>query len=144
VFHRSITKSYYRGACGALLVYDVTRRQTFDHLTKWLEEAKKNGIPRLVIMLVGNKTDLGTLRLENSCESTFSHSCHDAAAARVITYEEGAEFARNHGLIFCETSAKTAENVEMAFHETANHIHDMIKAGDINLHDEVPVTEMKL
>lgn len=56
---RSITKSYYRGACGALLVYDVTRRQTFDHLTKWLEEAKKNGIPRLVIMLVGNKSDLG-------------------------------------------------------------------------------------
>lgn len=60
-----------------------------------------------------------------------------AVDKRVVSYDEGAEFARNHGLIFCETSAKTAENVEMAFHETANHIHDMIKAGDINLSDEV-------
>jgi Ras-related protein Rab-2A len=96
---RSITKSYYRGACGALLVYDVTRRQSFNHLAKWLEEAKKHGIPRLVIMLVGNKTDLG--------------------GQRAVSYEEGAEFARSHGLIFCETSAKTAENVDLAFHETA-------------------------
>ena len=114
---RSITKSYYRGACGALLVYDVTRRSTFTHLTRWLEEAKKHAIPRLVIMLIGNKTDL-------------EHN-------RAVSHEEGAEFARQNGLVFCETSAKTAENVEAAFFETAQHILDMIKAGDIDLKDEV-------
>eukprot|EP01033_Poteriospumella_lacustris_P007674 gene7674-gene8408 len=55
---RSITRSYYRGACSALLMYDITRRETFTHLSRWLDEAKQNSNPELVIMLVGNKKDL--------------------------------------------------------------------------------------
>ncbi len=55
---RSITRSYYRGAAGALLVYDITRRETFNHLTRWLEEARQNGNPDMVIMLIGNKADM--------------------------------------------------------------------------------------
>ena len=60
---RSITRSYYRGAAGALLVYDITRRETFNHLTRWLEEARQNANQSMVIMLIGNKvrarTDTG-------------------------------------------------------------------------------------
>ena len=52
---RSITRSYYRGAAGALLVYDVTRRETFQHLGTWLEDARAHSNPNMVIMLVGNK-----------------------------------------------------------------------------------------
>ena len=55
---RSITRSYYRGAAGALLVYDITRRETFNHLTRWLEEARQNASTNMVIMLIGNKSDL--------------------------------------------------------------------------------------
>lgn len=55
---RSITRSYYRGAAGALLVYDITRRETFNHLSRWLEEARQNGNPDMVIMLIGNKADM--------------------------------------------------------------------------------------
>ena len=55
---RSITRSYYRGAAGALLVYDVTRRDTFEHLASWLEDAKQHANPNMTIMLVGNKADL--------------------------------------------------------------------------------------
>jgi len=55
---RSITRSYYRTAIGALLVYDLTRRQTFDHIKLWLEEAQLHGNPHLQILLVGNKSDL--------------------------------------------------------------------------------------
>merc|ERR1712063_239660 len=55
---RSITRSYYRGACGALLVYDISRRDTFNHLTKWLEEARANANANMAIMLIGNKCDL--------------------------------------------------------------------------------------
>lgn len=80
-------------------------------------QAHKHSIPRLVIMLVGNKSDL-------------IHS-------REVTFEEGAAFAESHGLIFLETSAKTAANVEAAFIETAQHVHDMIRAGDIDIKDEV-------
>ena len=54
---KSITRSYYRGAAGALLVYDITRRDTFTHLTRWLEEVRQNGNPDTTIMLIGNKSD---------------------------------------------------------------------------------------
>merc|ERR1712241_600350 len=55
---RSITRSYYRGAAGALLVYDITRRETFQHLSRWLEEARQHSNSNMVIMLIGNKSDL--------------------------------------------------------------------------------------
>ena len=52
---RSITRCYYRGAAGALLVYDITRRDTFNHLTTWLEDARQHSNSNMVIMLIGNK-----------------------------------------------------------------------------------------
>jgi Ras-related protein Rab-2A len=74
------------------LVYDITRRDSFLHLTRWLEEAKQNGNPSMTIMLIGNKSDL-------------EHR-------RAVSTKEGEEFALKNGLIFLETSAKTAANVE--------------------------------
>ena len=52
---RSITRSYYRGAAGALLVYDITRRDTFNHLTSWLDDARTHSNSNMTIMLIGNK-----------------------------------------------------------------------------------------
>jgi len=54
---RSITRSYYRGAAGALLVYDITRRDTFEHLTSWLEDARQHANHNMTVTLVGNKSD---------------------------------------------------------------------------------------
>ena len=104
---RSITRSFYRGAAGALLVYDITRRDTFHHLTRWLEDTRSSGNSNLVIMLIGNKSDL-------------SHR-------RQVSYEEGAKFAKDNGLIFLETSAKTAANVDAAFLDTAKKIYQNIQ-----------------
>lgn len=59
---KSITRSYYRGAAGALLVYDITRKETFNHLTRWLEEVRQNGNPDITVMLIGNKADLDSRR----------------------------------------------------------------------------------
>jgi len=106
---RSITRSYYRGAAGALLVYDITRRETFNHLARWLEEARQNAHQNMVIMLIGNKSDL-------------EHR-------RQVSHEEGAKFAKENGLIFLETSAKTAANVEEAFIHTAQKIYEHIQNG---------------
>ena len=53
---RSIARSYYRGAAGALLVYDVTRRESFEHLASWLDEARQHSLPNMAIMIIGNKT----------------------------------------------------------------------------------------
>lgn len=84
---RAVTRSYYRGAAGALLVYDITRRITYNHLTSWLTDARNLTNPNTVIMLIGNKKDL--------------------EAQRDVTYEEAAQFAKENGLIFVESSAKT-------------------------------------
>eukprot|EP01108_Squamamoeba_japonica_P003494 TRINITY_DN2834_c0_g2_i3.p1 TRINITY_DN2834_c0_g2~~TRINITY_DN2834_c0_g2_i3.p1 ORF type:complete len:177 (-),score=55.27 TRINITY_DN2834_c0_g2_i3:72-602(-) len=106
---RSITRSYYRGAAGALLVYDITRRETFNHLQTWLEDARQHANPEMTIILIGNKVDL-------------EHR-------RAVSFEEGEKFAKEHGLMFLETSAKTAANVEEAFVQTARQIHEKIANG---------------
>lgn len=113
---RSITRSYYRNAAGALLVYDITRRETFLHLTRWLEEARQNANPDMVIMLIGNKSDL-------------EHR-------RQVSKEEGQRFAKEHNLIFLETSAKTAANVEQAFIDTAEKISKNIQQGIYDVTNE--------
>lgn len=60
---RSITRSYYRGAAGALLVYDITRRETFNHLTTWLEDARQHSNSNMVIMLIGNKRCVYSIKI---------------------------------------------------------------------------------
>lgn len=96
---RSIVRSYYRGAAGALLVYDITRRDSFDHVSQWLTEARNNADPDLIITLVGNKCD--------------------KASERQVAFEEGHAFAQRYGLYFLETSAVTGHMVDQAFHVTA-------------------------
>jgi len=113
---RSITRSYYRGAAGALLVYDITRRDTFKHLSRWLEEARQHSQSNMVIMLIGNKNDL-------------EHR-------RAVSTEEGKAFADANGLVFMETSAKTAFNVEQSFISTAEKIHENILSGVIDVSNE--------
>lgn len=113
---RSITRSYYRGAAGALLVYDITRRETFNHLASWLEDARQHANPSMTIMLIGNKSDL-------------SHR-------RAVSTEEGQQFAKEHGLIFLETSARTAYNVEEAFINTAREIYQKIQDGALDVSNE--------
>jgi small GTP-binding protein len=103
---RSITRSYYRGAAGALLVYDITRRDSFTHVQTWLEEARQHGNENMVVMLVGNKCDMDS--------------------KRVVPTEEGMRFARENDCLFIETSAKTAQNVDEAFENTARTIYQNI------------------
>merc|ERR1711998_542314 len=99
-----------------LPVYDITRRDTFNHLTRWLEEAKQNSNPNMVIMLIGNKSDL-------------DHR-------RAVSTKEGEQFAEENGLIFLETSAKTAANVEQAFVKTAEKIYENILSGVYDVTNE--------
>ncbi|XP_058747043.1 ras-related protein RABB1c-like [Vicia villosa] len=113
---RSITRSYYRGAAGALLVYDITRRETFDHLANWLEDVKQHANSNMVFMLIGNKADL--------------------TKKRAVSTEEGGKFAKENGMIFMEVSAKSAENVEDAFIKTAGTICKKFEDGEIGVLNE--------
>jgi len=109
---RSIARSYYRGAAGALLVYDVTRRDSFEHLSTWLRDAREYSSPELVVIVVGNKCDL--------------------EAERQVPTEEGQKFADENGLVFMETSAMSAKNVERAFVSVANDVIKKINDGVID------------
>lgn len=113
---RSITKSYYRGSICALLVYDITRRSTFENLSRWLEDLREVAYNKMVVLLVGNKADL--------------------AGSREVSTEEGTEFAKKHNLIFYETSAKTGLNIEQAFVTSAVVINENIKSGEYDLRTE--------
>ena len=114
---KSITTQFYRGATGALLVYDITRRDTFTHIENWLAEVKEHGNPDMVIMLIGNKADLGETK-------------------RRVSTEEGERLAKQHDIFFIETSAKTAYNVEEAFLQTSCTIFKNLTSGSYDISNE--------
>ncbi|KAL3417663.1 GTP-binding protein rab2 [Phlyctema vagabunda] len=118
--YKSVTRSYFRGASGALLVFDISRRPTFDHVTDWLNDLRQIAEPDIVVVLVGNKSDLA-LGDENK---------------REVTKEEAEEWATRNGVMeYVETSAKSGEGVEMAFGRVAERIFMNIEAGKYNLND---------
>ncbi|GFP89648.1 RAS-related protein raba4d [Phtheirospermum japonicum] len=104
--YRAVTSAYYRGAVGAMLVYDMTKRQSFDHMARWLEELRAHADKNIVIMLIGNKCDLGTLR--------------------AVPTEDAQEFAERESLYFMETSALQATNVESAFLTILTEIYRIV------------------
>lgn len=104
--YRAVTSAYYRGAVGAMLVYDITKRPTFDHVARWLEELRGHADKNIVIMLVGNKSDLGHLRN--------------------VTSEDAKEFSERENLYFMETSALEATNVEPAFNTVLTEIYQTV------------------
>ncbi|PHT54294.1 Ras-related protein Rab11A [Capsicum baccatum] len=104
--YRAVTSAYYRGAVGAMLVYDITKRQTFDHIPRWLEELRGHADRNIVIMLIGNKTDLED--------------------QRAVPTEDAKEFAQKEGLFFLETSALEATNVEDAFSTVLTEIFNIV------------------
>ncbi|RFU32643.1 hypothetical protein B7463_g3690, partial [Scytalidium lignicola] len=118
--YKSVTRSYFRGASGALLVFDITRRATFDHVIDWLNDLRQIAEPDIVVILVGNKSDL------TSTED----------GKREVTKEEAQEWAKKNGVFeYVETSAKSGEGVEKAFGRVAERIYMNIEAGKYDLND---------
>ena len=104
--YRAITSAYYRGAVGALLVYDVTRHSTFENVERWLRELRDHTDPNIVVMLVGNKSDLRHLV--------------------AVSTEDGKSFAEKESLYFMETSALEATNVDNAFADVLTQIYHIV------------------
>lgn len=104
--YRAITSAYYRGAVGALLVYDITKRQTFENVQRWLRELRDHADSNIVIMLAGNKSDLNHLR--------------------AVQEQDAQLLAEKEKLSFLETSALEALNVEKAFQTILLDIYQII------------------
>ncbi|XP_078526324.1 ras-related protein Rab-25 isoform X1 [Lissotriton helveticus] len=112
--YRAITSAYYRGAVGALLVFDITKHQTYDCIERWLKELYDHADANIVVMLVGNKTDL-------------------TDSAREVPSEEAKMYADNNGLLFIETSALDSTNVELAFETILTDIYKKVSKNKSSL-----------
>lgn len=114
---------YYRGSVGALLVYDITKRESFDNLGRWLNELRINEAhPDSLVMLIGNKSDLDS--------------------RRAVTQEEALAYAEKNGLMFMETSALESINVEKAFETLIHNIFDKL-SGKLATMDDKKAEIMK-
>ncbi|XP_022138202.1 ras-related protein RABA5d [Momordica charantia] len=109
---RAVTSAYYRGAVGALVVYDISRRSTFDSVGRWLDELKTHSDTTVARMLVGNKCDLENIR--------------------DVTVEEGTQLAEAEGLFFMETSALDSTNVKRAFEIVIREIYNNVSRKVLN------------
>ena len=93
--YKAITSAYYKGSKGAFVVYDITRKETFDSIDKWIYDLKSSGDPKIITLLIGNKNDLED--------------------KREVLKEQGEEKAKSFGCAFLETSALSGDNIEKAF-----------------------------
>jgi Ras-related protein Rab-11A len=100
--YRSITSAYYKGAKGALIVYDITRKNTFDNIDKWITDLKLNGDKNICIIILGNKSDL--------------------IDKREINKNDGIKKAEMYKTAFLETSALNGDNISKAFDELIEQI----------------------
>ena len=117
--YRALTRNYYKDAHGIILLQDVTNKSTFQSLDKWLDDINENILRENVsIILVGNKMDLPN---------------------RVISYEEGDNFAKKYDLLFYETSAKEGNNIDEVFKKIANDIIE--NKNNLNNSNDVSLTE---
>lgn len=106
---RAITSSYYKGAMGALLVYDISKKLSFEALERWITEIKTYAQPEITIILVGNKSDLGNIR--------------------EVEQEQAIAFSQKNKISFFESSALEYTNVEVVFHELLLRIARRVDCG---------------
>jgi len=115
--YRAITSAYYRGAVGALLVYDISKQPTFQNVQRWLKELRDHADNNIVIMLVGNKSDLKHLR--------------------AVATDEAKQFSVDNTLSFIETSALDASNVDSAFQTILTDIYRIVSSKALTENPEI-------
>uniref|UniRef100_A0A183C8R1 Ras-related protein Rab-11A n=1 Tax=Globodera pallida TaxID=36090 RepID=A0A183C8R1_GLOPA len=118
--YRAITSAYYRGAVGALLVYDIAKHVTYENVERWLKELRDHSDQNIVIMLVGNKSDLRHLR--------------------AVPTDEAKAYAERNQLSFIETSALDATNVESAFTNILTEIYRSVSTRQVPPDRMVPIS----
>ena len=116
--YKAITSAYYKGAKGAFVVYDITRKQSFDSVDRWINDLKAAADKNLTIIIIGNKCDLEDQRQVNK--------------------EQGEEKAKNYEVAFMETSAFSGENLDKAFEKMINEVYkkcheEMMAEGDVDI-----------
>ena len=113
---RAMTRIYYKNSSCAFIIYDITEKESFNHLESWITECKKIAPETTLFVLIGNKNDL--------------------KESREVSYDEGLKMAEKNNMLFFETSAKNGENIEQIFKESVEYIFTNIKEGKYDLTDD--------
>ena len=113
---RSIARAYYKNSVCAFIVYDITDHRSFESVLGWIDDCIKQTTKSVLLVLIGNKSDL--------------------EEQRKVTYEEGQAFAKSHDMIFMETSAKTGKNINESFEESVKQIDQNILDGKYDLEND--------
>ena len=114
---RSITRAYYKNSICSLIVYDISNRESFYNVQKWVEDCKAQAFPGMLFVLIGNKKD--------------------KKEEREVQFHEGENLAKEMGMVFYETSALTGEGIEDLFNETISIIADRISQNEYDLSSDV-------
>ncbi len=125
--YKAITGAYYKGSKGALVVYDITQKKTFENIEKWVNDLKAAGDPKITIILIGNKNDLDD--------------------KRQVSKDQGEEKARSFGCAFLETSAYSGDNIDKAFNLMVKEIYEKFSSdntGDDQLDSGEKAEDIKL
>ena len=113
---RSMTRIYYKNSSCAFIVYDITEKESFNHVESWISECKKIAPETVLLVLIGNKSDLNE--------------------SREVSYEEGLKLTEKNKMLFFETSAKNGVNIENIFKKSVENISNNIKEGKYDLTDD--------
>ncbi|XP_012675248.2 ras-related protein Rab-5B isoform X1 [Clupea harengus] len=116
--YHSLAPMYYRGAQAAIVVFDITKPETFERAKAWVKELQRQASPNIVIALAGNKADL--------------------AEKRLVEYEDAQTYAEDIGLLFMETSAKTAMNRKRCQKQTPRISHTLHEIGELTSKIRIP------
>ena len=119
--YKAIVAGHYRRAAGALIVYDVTRKSTFDHVTNWLKNIKEMAEKNCITYLVGNKIDLLDLNEKN----------------REVSIEEAQKYANENSLKFYEASALTNVRINDCFEDLLQEIYNERRKIKGNLNEPI-------
>ena len=103
---RSIARAYYKNSVCACIVYDISNRSSFENIQMWIDDCTKQTLKSVLLVLIGNKSDLND--------------------KREVSYEEGDAYAKSHKMIFLESSAKTGDNINEIFEESVKQIYKNI------------------
>ena len=120
---KTITSTYYKGAHGIIVVYDITDRESFNNVSNWLNEVKKHAGSQVVKLLVGNKCDLED--------------------ERVVSSKEGQEFADSIGVGFLETSAKQRVNIDESFMTLTKQVYELLPDTEKKQEEKLDPRNMK-
>ena len=116
-YFRSIARAYYKNCVCAMVVYDITCKESFENVKNWLQDIREESPKTVLICLIGNKIDLED--------------------KRIISFDEGKTFANENGIIFMETSAKTGEGINEIFEQSIKEIEKKMEENFYDLNSEI-------